>query len=75
MGCREKGNHQGCLGRGISRRPFTRGIALGFLRMGYHMKDQWEAFLKNRSPDVEQMAAAMKKYEERGVGEQPSRKR
>lgn len=42
----------------------TRGIALGLLRMEYHMKDQWEAFLNGRTPDVEQLAAAMKKYDE-----------
>ncbi|HEX7065136.1 MAG TPA: hypothetical protein VF199_08745 [Bacillales bacterium] len=39
----------------------TKGIALGFLRLSYNMKNQWEAFLNSRSLDAEQIVEALKK--------------
>lgn len=47
----------------------TRGIALGLLRLCYDMKDQWDAFLRSRSLDAEEVAEFLKKNRDESSGE------
>lgn len=52
----------------------TRGIALGLMKLGYNVKDQWEAFLNSRSLDTEQLVKTMKKMEEEAAEKRESEK-
>jgi hypothetical protein len=49
----------------------TQGIAIGFMKLGNMMKNQWDAFLNSRSIDAGEMVRALKAYEEeRSAGNQ-----
>ena len=52
----------------------TQGVALGFMKLGYQMKNQWEAFLNSRSIDAEEMIRALKAYEEEQLADKQLRK-